>query len=229
MGQTLKRVSRKIEDQGSSQKWLLSYGDSMTNLMTFFVLLVSFSSFDDKQFRKVSNSFTNALPSLRVSKVRSPKEAVVPPRNTADELNKGSERLSLEGNVAGYIQEQMAFKDFENKKVFLVRSERIFWGDGTMLTETGGAMLKDISLLLAAISNKVVVSEYATDPGTASRANGLARAWAVANYIAGQKDIPLDRLAVSDTGMIRPDDLPLELKAGKRVLEIVVLERSLAR
>lgn len=230
MAEPERKARSRQEDQGCSQKWLLSYGDCMTNLMTFFVLLVSFSSFDDKQFRKVSNSFTNAFPSLWVSKARSPKEAIVPPRPTADELPRGSERFVKDGDTAGNLKEQMAFADFENKKVFLIQSEQMFWGHGTMLTKAGSELLKDIGLLLAAVSNKVVVSEYPVDPGRPSMANGLSRAWAVANYMAGQRDIAMERFAVSDRGMIPIDELPMHLKGGNaRVLEIVILERSLAR
>jgi hypothetical protein len=105
----------------------------------------------------------------------------------------------------------------------------MFWGNGTILTETGSQLLKDLSLLLAAISNKVVVSEYATSPDMQSKANGLWRAWAVANYISGQKDIPLHRFAISDKGIIPIDQLPLDMRNAQRVLEIVVLERAMAR
>ena len=45
--------------------WMVTFSDCMTLLLTFFVLLLSFSSFDDKVFRKLKVIFMNALPAVK--------------------------------------------------------------------------------------------------------------------------------------------------------------------
>ena len=41
--------------------WMLTYSDMVTLLLTFFVLLISLSSFDEQKFKTFSTSVGNAL------------------------------------------------------------------------------------------------------------------------------------------------------------------------
>ncbi|MBZ2173867.1 OmpA family protein [Schnuerera sp. xch1] len=50
------RKRRKTE-QGSSDNWLTTYGDMMTLLLCFFVLLFTFSEIDAQKFRSIMSSF----------------------------------------------------------------------------------------------------------------------------------------------------------------------------
>ena len=45
------------EQQAGAPEWMVTFSDCMTLLLTFFVLLLSFSSFDDESdFRKMNSS-----------------------------------------------------------------------------------------------------------------------------------------------------------------------------
>ena len=46
-----KKPPPQDEEQGAPE-WMVTFSDCMTLLLTFFVLLLSFSSFDDKAYRK---------------------------------------------------------------------------------------------------------------------------------------------------------------------------------
>ena len=52
---------KKREEEGIGQGWLTTYGDTVTLLLTFFVLLYSFSSLDINKFKKMIISFQGAL------------------------------------------------------------------------------------------------------------------------------------------------------------------------
>ncbi|HQH79174.1 MAG TPA: flagellar motor protein MotB [Synergistaceae bacterium] len=52
---------KKREEEGIGQGWLTTYGDTVTLLLTFFVLLYSFSSLDVNKFKKMVISFQGAL------------------------------------------------------------------------------------------------------------------------------------------------------------------------
>jgi hypothetical protein len=55
-------MSRKpIEKKGISQEWLTTYSDMVTLILTFFVLLYSFSLVDNNKFKAVATSLANAL------------------------------------------------------------------------------------------------------------------------------------------------------------------------
>jgi len=49
------------DDSGETEPWLLTYGDMMTLLMTFFVLLFSMSSIDPVKLEQFSDSIGDAL------------------------------------------------------------------------------------------------------------------------------------------------------------------------
>lgn len=52
---------KKVEKKQISQEWLTTYSDMVTLLLTFFVLLYSFSVIDNNRFKKIAYSLQNAL------------------------------------------------------------------------------------------------------------------------------------------------------------------------
>ena len=53
--------NNNVEEEESSGSWALSYGDMMTLLLAFFVLIVSFSTVELIKFRKAMGSLRGAL------------------------------------------------------------------------------------------------------------------------------------------------------------------------
>ena len=51
-------VDAPAEESGAPgcPAWMLTYSDTVTLLCTFFILLLTFSSFDDEDFKVLSNS-----------------------------------------------------------------------------------------------------------------------------------------------------------------------------
>jgi chemotaxis protein MotB len=58
------RKKKANETQQPSQEWLVTFGDLLTLLITFFVLLISMSSMDAQQLRKTFGFFTGAFAAL---------------------------------------------------------------------------------------------------------------------------------------------------------------------
>ena len=50
------------EEQGGAPDWMVTFSDCMTLLLTFFVLLLSFSTFGKKTLPKLGTSFAQFLP-----------------------------------------------------------------------------------------------------------------------------------------------------------------------
>lgn len=55
------------EEEGSSYSWMDTYGDMVTLLLCFFVLLYSFSSFDAAKWQKIVQAFTGSSGSTEVA------------------------------------------------------------------------------------------------------------------------------------------------------------------
>lgn len=55
------RKKKKEDDKGADQGWLMTYGDLMSLLLTFFVLLLTFSSIQSDDFKKAMGSLQGAL------------------------------------------------------------------------------------------------------------------------------------------------------------------------
>jgi chemotaxis protein MotB len=59
-----RRKKTVVESEKPSQEWLVTFGDLLTLLITFFVLLISMSSMDSQQLRKTFGFFTGAFAAL---------------------------------------------------------------------------------------------------------------------------------------------------------------------
>jgi len=55
------RRRKKREEESSGGSWLTTYGDMVTLILTFFILLYSFSTIDVIKFRKMMFSFKDAI------------------------------------------------------------------------------------------------------------------------------------------------------------------------
>jgi chemotaxis protein MotB len=223
------------DDGAGAPEWMVTFSDCMTLLLTFFVLLLSFSSFDDKVFPKMETAFAEGLAAFNphISKEH---DALAPtPRAThTREPRKGSEKPTVDGQYESNPSEELDFLDFQGQKVFLVPSDKVFLGMGTRMSAHGRQMLTDMGALLRAVPNRVVISEHAVQALDATDETGLRRAWQVIRFLAEHEDVDKTRFSISSAGTMMEDRLrDSGLFAAnprtKRVLEIVILERSTYR
>jgi len=233
MAGTSKKVQAD-EDSAGAPEWMVTFSDCMTLLLTFFVLLLTFSSFDDKVFRKMETSLAEALPSVGMSLTKD-REAFTEVKQIKynKEIDKGSEKPTLEGNIEANPKEETEFLEFQNKKVFVTPSSRIFWGKGILISAEGRRTLSDIAELLKAIPNRIVISENEHD-STGNQDVGLKRTWAITEYLTNKHGLDKKRFGISTRSTI-PEKNGLgnigyaTNRKDSRRLEIVILERSIYR
>ncbi len=230
---------------GGAPEWMVTFSDCMTLLLTFFVLLLSFSSFDDKIFMKMEHSLAEALPSIG-SSTRRDRETfeIVEPIKYKEEFDKGNEKPTLDGQIAANPKILQSKLNLYNKKVFLIQSEKIFWGRGNQISFKGRQILSDIAALLRTVPNRIVISEnlsfdtaqdgLQTGQGLdkASQNIGFERAWAAIEYLTAKQGLDKKRFSISSASTIpkeNPSSNKLYLPKSKdnRMLEIVILERSI--
>ena len=87
------------EQQAGAPEWMVTFSDCMTLLLTFFVLLLSFSSFDDKggDFKKMSSSFSEQF-SIGKQKT-SENDAFSTMPKVSQDIHWGSEKPTLDDGI----------------------------------------------------------------------------------------------------------------------------------
>jgi len=201
--------------------------------LTFFVLLLSFSSFDENVFRKLKTIFANALPSLG-QEVKRNKDAFLPTEQivSTEELGEGSEKPTLARGREDNLKEETEPADFHNRKVFLISSKKVFWGKGTAISFQGHRTLSNMASFLKEVPSRVVISEDGPGDEKSSKRFGLPRAWAVMNYLTTKHGLDKKQFSISETSTMEQEGLTSSQRGhpksqAERVLEIVLLERSI--
>ena len=223
----------EADEPAGAPEWMVTFSDCMTLLLTFFVLLLSFSSFDENIFRKLKAIFAKSLSTVS-KETTSNKDAFLPtsPIQYLQEVTKGSEKPTLErGRESNLKKEEREATDSYNRKVFYISSGGIFWGKGTIISLQGRKTLSTLASFLKEVPSRVVISESGLTEEKKREQFGLPRAWAVMKYLTEKQGLDKKQFSISAMSTITPENFKsIELSKtvkAERVLEIVLLERSI--
>jgi outer membrane protein OmpA-like peptidoglycan-associated protein len=145
-----------------------------------------------------------------------------------EDLDRGSEKPTLEKGDKDGLLEETGSDDFNKRKVFIVSSKKIFWGKGTALSLEGRNILSIMASFLKQMPNRVVISENGPDDEN-NEQFGLERALAVMEYLTDKGGLDKELFSISAASTIPPDILE-DGKVGagqERAVEIVLLERGI--
>ncbi|MHC4571756.1 MAG: flagellar motor protein MotB [Planctomycetota bacterium] len=231
-----KKQSESEESPGAPE-WMVTFSDCMTLLLTFFVLLLSFSSFDENVFEELKSIFFGAMPYVgrRSSKNQESKDAFLATKliDSSQNLLEGSEKPTLaRGGEENLLKEETEPVNFHSRKVFLISSKKVFWGKGTAISLQGRRTLSAMASFLKEVPSRVVISENGPEGDNNSRNFGLPRAWAAMEYLATEKGLDKKQFSLSATSTLTQEsfkggELDRLRPEVERVLEIVLLERSI--
>lgn len=211
--------------------WIITFSDCMTLLLCFFVMLVTFSSFDEVSNSKIAGAFgCSDFDSISQHK-RTIMDSIIPPRDRQiDHTLAGSEKPTNDPPKS--IQNPREPLDitstdaYRGKKVFHIASSRLFWGDGCSFVQAGRDYLHMIATFMSMAPCHVVVGEI---PGSEERdlnpqaalRRGLDRSWSVMRYLTVEEELPSDRFQISATCGTAPVGF-----GGQPVMEIVLRARD---
>jgi len=225
------RKQPEPEQEAGAPEWMVTFSDCMTLLLTFFVLLLSFSSFSDKDnFRKMSSSMAAQFSLGKSGRVD--KESITEMPIFSEDLRWGSEKPTEVDGLENRFQEQTEPPDYLKYNTFLIPSEEMFWGRGTVISGHGQNVLTDLSIFLKVMPHYfVIISETGPQDVTDSTHPGFHRAWAVYDYLASKRGIDSRRLIISAGGTAVQEYHTDQKKrdpasANDRMLEIALLKRS---
>ena len=231
-----RRQQSEPEGIAGAPEWMVTFSDCMTLLLTFFVLLLSFSSFSDEDsFNRLKQILSKEF-SVGSKDVKKDAVSSVEPIRYDDILNAGSEKPTSATGIGDHLKEETEPVNFRNRKVFLISSDRIFWGNGWSISSQGEKTLTTMASFLSEVPNRIVISEGPQSGAKGSEDAGLHRSWAVMDYLITKRELDKQKFSISATVTTAEVDSRQSRATGQRnpsttrtgrTLEIVLLERSI--
>lgn len=146
-----KQDRNKGEEEQGAPSWMVTYGDLMSLLLTFFVLIATFSSIQQLKFQKAMGSLKGSLGVLKfLTSPTEPSSLKVPPLRGYEKTELGRKKLQ---EIRQHIEQSgigQAVHIEERPDGILVRMME------SVLFESGKAKLKTSSYELLAKIGKVV-------------------------------------------------------------------------
>lgn len=198
---TPRRRKKSDDDSAPGSGWMVTFSDCMTLLLCFFVMLLTFSAFDENRL----SQFFSAFKLMNYNSLFPPDEEMVrsmipPPDQVLDRTPEGSETPTDEFlEVIEKPQKSLNLTDpgaFSDRKVFYLLSSDLFWAQGSGLTPAGRSKLSLIAQMMKAVPSRVVVREIGSNGRVRGDRAGLERCHSVIDFFARQ-NVRRDLLNVS--------------------------------
>jgi len=205
------RRRKQETDDGGGDSWALSYGDMMTLLLTFFVLIVSFSTTELVKFRQAMGSLRGARGVL----MEQDGNSIIQKSNSSPKIAERAivlrmlqdlEKQIFDMNVEGAVDIEV----HDNGVNFLIHNELLFDLGQTKLKPRMLLLLNKIGKMINNFSCEVRVEGHTDTYPIRTKAYpsnwelSAARAVAVVRYFAEELNIHPSRLQAVGLGEHRP-------------------------
>jgi chemotaxis protein MotB len=215
MGDELQAVVEEVEE--GAPAWVVTFGDLMSLLLCFFVLMLSFSEMDRNKYRIVSGSLKNAFGMQRKKPVfDSPKGQ----KMIAKEFDQAIVLIKVQDVVDPILDElEDEFQEFKGFVDVSVEEDQVtirMLGEATF--DTGQAQLKKefmplllkIGEVLSKTQGEIIIAGHTDNvpmsggPYKSNLGLSMARAGSVAEYLLKSTAIDPQRLSTMGFGEYRP-------------------------
>ncbi len=242
------RRRKEETPQPGAPLWMTTYGDMVTLLLCFFVLLFAFSTIDAKKFQTMIQSFQGAMGVLETGETIEISEFIS--EGMAEELTTNQkEELEDFRKLKEKLEEFLEENGLENDVLVTLENRGLILRfQDSVLFDSGSAELKSSSkelliylsqfLLEPEFESKFVRVEGHTDtdplrPNSRYETNwelSVARASNVVRYLIEEINLEPRRFSASGYGEYHPveDNDTAEDKAKNRRVDIVILKSELA-
>ena len=224
------RKQPESDDGASAPQWMVTFSDCMTLLLTFFVLLLTFSSFDEKLFGSLKVIYSTAFTNISVVREKGGDALLEsPPATFVSELDRGSGRPTSARGLQANQMSETGRADPRRGMAFLLPSKELFWGKGVVFSSEGRRTMDLMASFIERVPSRIVISEGGPADGLSSPQLGLARAWAVMEYFTTKQNLDKERFSISQTSSLgRGNAERSQMRSdSERTVEVVFLERSI--
>jgi len=241
MGRDRKR--RRNLDEGSGSNWLTTYSDMVTLLLTFFVLLFTFSTIDVMKFQKMLLSFRGAIGVMESGRSFQEDEAVFSGRTRVDagesrvqttDIMKVAQRIRETIREQG-LQQDVTVAVNERGVVVSIAEGLLFRTGAYELRPEGVEVIASVGNILQEIENQVSVEGH-TDNVPFRRGGFVGDNWALSSLRAarivavleersGIEARRLQSVGFGPSRPIMPNDTPEHRQMNRRA-DIVILSQN---
>jgi len=224
-----KKCKNIIIKQGLDD-WVMTYGDMMSLLLTFFVLIVSFSSMQETKFEQAVNSLHEAFGVLQSAEsVLEMSTPIIPNHDPQDEEAemlyevRSVEKLILDEGLDKKVEVQVT----DDGVLFRLNAEFTFKSAGATLLDKPRTVLAKMVAFFKKFPYRIRIEGH-TDSMPIHSAKfpsnwelSAARAVSVARYFQGM-GLPPERIAATGLGEFHPiaDNATAEGRAKNRRVDI---------
>jgi len=200
----MSKRDRPESESGDSNGWMVTFSDCMTLLLCFFVMLLSFSSFDPKELSHVLEGFEQASRSSALfARRRPPTESYLPEvESVVDRTEEGSETPTFDRLSATQAprppEDPLSGDAYRDRRVLRIPSDLLFWGRGAALKPDASQVLTGVARFLRLMPCRAVIREI-PGPGRTPETS-LHRAVAVMRHFTETEGLPAGRFVVSSAG-----------------------------
>jgi len=204
-------------DKGAP-RWVVTFGDLMSLLLCFFVLLLSFSEMDRQKYKQVAGSMEKAFGVQRKVRIMDiPKGMKIIARDFDQEIIEMRVREELgkeiEDMLAGQLdnlKEQIVLEESGEEVVLKLMGESTFDSGSVVIRDQLKPLLIKVANILEKAQGDIVVAGHTDNvpirrgPYKTNLRLSIARAAAVAEFMLTHSQIAHQRVATMGFGEFRP-------------------------
>ena len=221
------KKSKPKDGAPGAPAWMVTFSDCMTLLLTFFVLLLCFSSFDEQSRGHLDGIFDEILGET-ISDNPSKRASLLKPRNQlVDRTRLGAEKPDMdfpEGDKNPTNYDTIIDVDlYADWKEFYIPADRMFVGNSGVPTQRGQGMLDQISGFMRQVPGRVIVAHRLGGSGSEVRSDRVqARALSIVRYLTAVGKVPPERIGLA-TGDV---SVPSRYKR-QNIVKIVLMNSTI--
>lgn len=237
------------EEEMLAPLWVVTYGDLISLLVTFFVLIFTFSAMDVDNFRRVQGALTGGVGVMTdgaKSKAAS-RQPIVPATAQTDlrgveELPERSELAPLNEAMSRLVQDDrfdtaVSLRENPDGLSISMPSDALFDLGTTRLTGKGVQLIKEVARFFREESVRMVIEAHTDDrtpswmPGETAESLTVQWARAAATVMVAETRWSPARVGVSPQGALRPvaSNASVDGRRTNRRLEIRVMPNGVGQ
>lgn len=215
MGQPVEEP-KKIDP--GAPKWVVTFGDLMSLLLCFFVLLLSFSNMDRQKYKQVAGSMEKAFGIQRKMKVMEiPKGMKMIAKDFDQETiatrikeDIGKEIDELFEDQLADLRDQISVEANENEVTLRLMGESTFDSGKAEIRSKLEPLLKKVSNILRSSQGEIIIAGHTDNvpvvggPYKTNLRLSAARAAAVAEFFINQCNLDPKKISTMGFGEFRP-------------------------
>lgn len=224
-------------------KWVTTFGDLMSLLLCFFVLLLSFSEMDRQKYKQVAGSMEKAFGVQRKNKVLDQPKGI---KMIAKDFDQEAIATRLKELIGSQIQEELDNRlsdlkdqievDSDGEEVIIrMMGESTFDLGKAEIREKLKPLLIKIGATLATTEGDIIIAGHTDNlpmirgPYNSNLKLSIARAGSVAEFLLSHSNINPERLSTMGFGEYRPIESNATEKGRQKNRRVEIIITNMPR